>query len=146
MIESHWSLCRKKKLDEYCTFLHAWFYALKSNCSIPELLCLVWLYMSYRFKCANFSNIHIMKHKLCGKWSKISVYLFAHSSTVLELHVWATPAMWFHYIQYRSGTTFQLFQNIPEYSRIFLKYFWVFLNIFEYFRIFCNILEYFGIL
>ena len=50
-----------------------------------------------------------------------------------------------HLLQYRSGTTFQLFQNIPEYSRIFLnipKYSQVFLNIFEYFRIFCNILEY----
>ena len=42
-------------------------------------------------------------------------------------------------IQYRSGTTFQLFQNILEYSKIFLSIFEYF---FEYLRIFCNILEY----
>ena len=39
-------------------------------------------------------------------------------------------------LQYRSGTNFQLFQNIPEYSQIFT-------NIFEYFLIYLNTLEYF---
>ena len=51
---------------------------------------------------------------------------------------------------YRSGTTFQLFQNIPEYyileySQIFwniFEYFWIFLNTLEYFVTFWNILEY----
>ena len=45
---------------------------------------------------------------------------------------------------YRSGTTFQLFQNILEYSQTFsniLKYFWIFLNTLEYLVTFWNTLE-----